>query len=364
MIELDILNNLPSATVSFNSTVNQCLIPVTQLEMDDEGASTFNAIYNYIYNLKGWHNIVRTNSGGISTSQKNFRLPMWDVRATSSCLEMTIIDSKAWRIQFRTGINATGEIEENKIYGRQAFTEFKKMLLEEYGVDLSLYEIPNGPEVKETIEKAYIKFEHPIYQDMVMQKMHHIDFHNSYPAGLANTHPEFRECIEHLYENRKERPINKAILNLSIGFMQSLGCCGARWAQLSRDAIADNNRRIEDLAQRLRDSGRAPVLYNTDGIWYYGEIYHGEGEGTHLGEWSNDHTNCKFRAKSQGCYEFIEDGKYYPVVRGRTRLDRVKPRTEWSWGDIYQPEANETILWAFVEGEGVRAYNGWTQSNL
>ena len=130
--------------------------------MDDEGASTFNAIYKYIYNLKGWHSIVRTKSGGISTTRDAFRLPMWDVRATSSCLEMTIVDSKAWRIQFRTGINATGEIEENKIYGRQAFTEFKKMLLEEYGVDLSLYEIPNGPEVKETIEKAYIKFEHPV----------------------------------------------------------------------------------------------------------------------------------------------------------------------------------------------------------
>ena len=110
MIELDILNNLPSAEVSFRNGINQCLIPVTQLEMDDEGASTFNAIYNYIYNLKGWHSIVRTKSGGISTTRDAFRLPMWDVRATSSCLEMTIVDSKAWRIQFRTGINATGEI--------------------------------------------------------------------------------------------------------------------------------------------------------------------------------------------------------------------------------------------------------------
>ena len=34
-------------------------------------------------------------------------------------------------------------------------------------------------------------------------------------------------------------------------------------------------------------------------------------------------------------YEFIENGQYYPVMRGISPLDKVKPRSEWKWGDIY-----------------------------
>ena len=112
--------------------------------------------------------------------------------------------------------------------------------------------------------------------------------------------------------------------------------CGYKYAHLSRDAITDNNNRIIKLSDELSSQGRVILSYNTDGIWYQGEIYHGNGEGHDLGQWENDHINCQFRMKSDGSYEFIENGKYYPVVRGYTRLDRIKPRTEWVWGDIYQ----------------------------
>ena len=32
-----------------------------------------------------------------------------------------------------------------------------------------------------------------------LTNVHHIDFHNSYPAGLVNTHPEFKDVITFLY---------------------------------------------------------------------------------------------------------------------------------------------------------------------
>ena len=43
-------------------------------------------------------------------------------------------------------------------------------------------------------------------------------------------------------KKRNEENMCKNILNFSIGFMQSLGGCSARWAHLSRDAIKDNNK--------------------------------------------------------------------------------------------------------------------------
>ena len=91
------------------------------------------------------------------------------------------------------------------------------------------------------------------------------------------------------------------------------------------------------------------IARSTDCIWYEGEIYHGEGEGKALGEWSNDHTNCTFRAKSKGVYEYIENGKYTVVARGYYELDKIKPRDLWSWGDIYN--TGKIYKWAYLPEE-------------
>ena len=171
----------------------------------------------------------------------------------------------------------------------------------------------------------------------IFEHCNHIDFHSSYPAGLANTHPEFKPTIERIYQQRKTNPNRKLSLNCFIGCRQSpKSTWKCRWSHLAKDAIADNNRRIEEMDDRLKANGDKVLGHNTDGIWYQGPVYHGEGEGNDLGQWRNDYVDCRFRAKSRGAYEFIENGKYYPVVRGITELDWIKPREEWQWGDIFK----------------------------
>lgn len=331
--------------------VNKLKIPVYALDNTAIGAHEFNEYYQDILKRKGWNDICRTASGGVSISKKNFKPPMWDVRYTKACIEITVIGTKMIRIQFRQTTSVDLSEGEQVIYGRQAFAAFKRELAKD-GIALDDYVISNGAEVKKEIPQYLIKMERETMRDVTMDGCHHLDFHNSFPAGLVNTHPEFGKTIERLYKQRKEKPINKAILNYSIGFMQSIDNTGARWAHLSKDAITDNNNRIMQMARLLKSSGRQVISYNTDGIWYRGEIYHGEGEGKNLGEWENDHINCRFRAKSAGAYEFIEDGKYYPVIRGRTNLDLIKPREEWEWGDIYKKMACPlTFFW--IEGKGI-----------
>lgn len=333
---------------------NYLRIPVFTFDNTPDGAHQFNLCYLEALELskkEKWHNIVRTPSHGISTAKKNLRLPMWDVRGTKACIEITIVSSKMIRIQFRQASSVNESENEQVIYGRQAFVAFRDELKKD-GVILDDYVISNGAEIKKTIPRYLISLTRPSFANMTFENCHHIDFHNSFPAGLVNTHPEFAATITRLYENRKTNPINKAILNLSIGFMQSIDNCDAKWAHLSKDAIEDNNKRVEDLAARLTKSGRMVISYNTDGIWYKGEIYHGEGEGKRLGEWENDHIDCVFRAKSAGAYEFIEGGKYYPVIRGRTNYDKIKPRTEWEWGDIYRKEALP-IKFYWIDGVGI-----------
>lgn len=322
-----------------SSRLNYLLIPVTTFNVDKTGAKKFNKIYHWL-KRQGLYKLERTRSGGIKTGPRVKR-PAWDIKTNHYCVELTVVmEGYAWRIQFRTKLP-------KGMSGRKAFSLFKKLLLKD-GINLDEMAVENGAEIKKTIEHYLVRPYHKFYIDKIYEKAHHIDFHSSFAGGLANTHPEFRKTLQWLYENREKDEINKNILNFSIGYMQSLAGCNARWAHLSKDAISDNNKRVLELAKKLEEKGRIVLLLNTDGIWYNGPIYHGEGEGSGLGEWQNDHKNCTFRMASAGAYEFIENGVYYPVIRGIPN----DTKNDWVWGDIYKDKAIPNKF-CFSEDQGV-----------
>lgn len=316
----------------------------------DEDRKTFNDIYKTLKNAN-LGPLKRTPSDGIKQCKEN-RRGVWDFRIGNVGITITAI-LEGYTFCYRIGNEIKSTEEKKAVAGTEAFLKFKDLCLEN-GINLDDYAIENGKEVKTTIPAPKISMKYIMEKDDEgIENCHHIDFHNSYPAGLCNTHPEFRPIVEPLYESRKTNPENKAILNLTIGYMQSKNPkCGARWSHLSKDAIVDNNNRIDALAAKLEASGREILGYNTDGIWYCGEIYHGEGEGKRLGEWENDHVNCLFRSKSDGAYEFIEDGTYHAVVRGRTNYDLVESREHWQWGDIYR-HGLTLIKYRWDKDEGV-----------
>jgi hypothetical protein len=237
--------------------------------------------------------------------------------------------------------------------GHQSFYKLQKELLKD-GVNIKDYAIENGADVKKEILKPLIKAETGCIFGKTYLNCHHIDYHQSYPAGLVNTHPEFEKTMTRLYLGRKMHPMNKDIMDMSIGYMQS-GIIKYKYAQLARDAMNDNWHRVTNLAEKVKAAGFQVLLYNTDGFWYVGKngAYHGEGEGNDMGQWQNDHVDCTLRIKSPGAYEFMERKKYTPVLRGKTNLDLKKPREEWVWGDIFNTAADEVIRYQFIEGEGI-----------
>lgn len=316
----------------------------------------FNSILTYL-RTTNLNTITRTKSGAIGKGKQHINnLYAWDFERSHTGARITVcVDGNTY--VFKLGHFVKGE-KQPAIYPSKAFAIFK-MKCAEKGIDLDSYKIDNGLEVKAQIQPPLIQMKYYMTrEDKGLDNCHHIDFHNSYPAGLCNTHPEFRPVIEPIYKERKNpecKDINKAILNFSIGWMQSAkNDRKAEWAHLAKDAIENNNIRIVMLAKKLQLAGREILGFNTDGIWYRGEIYHGNGEGENLGEWSNDHKNCIFRSKSNGAYEFTEDGKYYAVLRGQSTYDSIEPdREKWTWGDIYK---GTVIGFKYNELEGVFEY--------
>ena len=340
---------------SFKAAPNQMLIPATRLHYNSDNIALFNTIYlDMLKKAKYYTLIERTKSGGISLRKPPLQaLRQWDLRQKDTFIELTIINNSGmWRIQVAPGKKSDEMNGKPILSGKQAFFKFRDILKDKFNLDLSLYAEQDGEVINHTIEKPLIFMRHEsITANKTFENVHHIDFHNSYPAGLANCYPEFKEAITYLYENRYKHQEYKDLLNYSIGFMHSK-FVKYQYAALAKAAIADSNKRVKDLASRVERAGGRILLFNTDGFWYKGNIFHGAGEGRKLGEWHNDHINCKFRAKSAGAYEYIENETYHPVIRGFTKLDEIKDRGNWQWGDIYQ-ESAEVKQYEFIEGKGI-----------
>ena len=283
--------------------------------------------------------IDRSKKGTIT----NVRGESYDLRKIgNSGFELTVISLNGnFRYQIRNTQKGNGD--PISMSGRTAFVIVRNEFKYD-GIDLEKYAIENGKAIKDTIESPYIKLARNTFLDCVFENVNHADFHSAYPGALVDAFPEFRKTITRIYsqrhlEGKGERL--KIALDASIGYMQSVYCHinGKSYAlaNLSKIAIEGNNEKVLNLSKELISSGRTPIAFNTDGIWYSGKpLEKGRDYGKGLGHWENDHTNCKIRFKSAGSYEYIENGKYHPVVRGTTSLDQEKSRIDWVWGDIYK----------------------------
>lgn len=320
------------------------LAPVNNFHVNESGAEEFNEIIEWCEkNVAKDPQINWTASGGM---KKDGYRDRYGIRETHSTTELIIYyNCRLTRCCFRNAPKSDEEEKKKAIYGAQCFKEFRR-ICETFGVDLDDLALTpeEGAAIKKTIPKAKISMS-PLCLNMELRggNIHHLDFNSSFLSGMKEYKPELGPALDYMYEHRKDNPLMKNVMVQSWGYMQSLKCAKARWAHLSKAGIEWNNKMIELYAQKLRDNGDIILGFNTDGIWYKGPIFHDELEGTGLGKWKNDHVNCQaFRAKSNGAYEYIdEDGKYHPVMRGTTRLEQTKPRSEWEWGDIYKTEVIE-----------------------
>lgn len=328
------------------------LLPVISKPLNEPNVDWFNSIMGWIHKNK-LPKIVRTPSGGISTFRLKKYLSQYDWVATSWLFEITLllnIKGNMYGVRFQLGRANTEDGSTKFTTGRQVLKKFRQDCAK-MGIKLNKMALPigEGKKVKETIEKPYIDIAEGI-ENKIFSNVHHIDFHSSHVAGMVKYYPELKPVFDKYYELRHKEEAYKRQLVLTWGSLQSPLLCGAKWAHIARDGIHDTNERLQEITNRLVASGRRILAHNTDGVWYQGEIYHGDGEGTKMGEWQNDHTNCTIRFKSVGAYEYYEGDKYTPVVRGLIGYDKTQPdRSKWHWGDIYNGET--LMFYADYENE-------------
>lgn len=314
-------------------SINYHDIPVNIIPVTENGMALFNREVESV-RASGAKELTRSRSGGFKYGIKYFKPPMYDVRALGSCVELTVVAMEGcYRVQFRQDFTKT----EKDIYsGSTSFKIFRNELKKD-GIYIETYAIMDGEAVKATIPAPKISLE---CAPGVYEHVHHIDIHSAYMGAIAEAFPTLRKTIERIYSQRKYNPKMKAVLTHTFGYMQSK-MIRYKYAHISKEAIVGTIAKLEKLGAELQRTGRRILAYNTDGIWYVGNVYHGDGEGAELGQWVNDHENCRVKFVSIGTYGYEENGKFKPVVRARRALDKVKPREEWTMDDLDNLGAEE-----------------------
>lgn len=343
------MNITDFVSVPYKKGMGRLDIPATKLQFSEEGMKSWNWLLKYFsnyYEAEDWTILKRTEKDNIRIGRASFQLPAWGVFKYKARIEFIIFTAqRCIRV-----IMGTNKVE--NVSGRKAYQEFRKAC-KKFHVNLDDYATEYGEIKKEEIERAIIENRtDDIGPKFTYEHVQHIDLNSSYMSGIAHFNEELRPVIEYIYSKRDHSGsetdrLYKGILNSSFGFFQSEYCVidGNKYAlaDLSADAIRYNNFVIRRIVSELTKLGCKILLINTDGIWYQGDRYNitipgwcSYGDG--LGQYKYDHKNCTLRIASRGAYEYIEDGKYHPVLRGSTRYERFVPRENWKWGDIFRKD--------------------------
>lgn len=362
-----ILEELGKKSVPLRRDISCIKLPVNCLEFTGDGIDQFNQLYQYCRKMEAQGKYTRlqwTQGRGkdhynIRVGKNSFLPPAWDIVRYGSGADIYVIDEICFRLQLRPH-------KKDKLWnGVHCYYYFKKVCKEKFDLELEKFYIP--PEEGKKIHKSII--EAPTYvienrfRDRTFYSTHHLDLNSSYLSGIAKSYPEFEEPIQYFYKNRKKNPHFKEILTHTTGFFRC-DRIGHQLAHLTQAGIEYTRERLDALTDELRSAGYFPISYTTDGIWYTGqeEPYHGPGEGKDLGQWKNDHINCKFRIRSPKAYEFVENGRYNVRLSGKTLFDAQCPRENWTWGDLYRA-ADHTIYLVWTEKEGFQRLIGTEESN-
>lgn len=358
----EIIRILSKSKTYLHAANKDNVIPNYDVSLDE-----INREYNYWMSYKP--NLVcnenLTYSGQLSKT--NFNYGVWYIlnnqffKLFVSCIDAEDIPC-AYQLRFRINDTDFGR----EISGRDSFQRFRAELKRD-GVDIENFAIGNGKELKSTIDfgNPVIQFDESL-KDKVIDNVHHVDMASAYMYFAGIYHPEWEKTIRRIYDLRKSDSIYKHILTHACGFFQSQYCIlqghGYALADVASFAIRSTAIAVKKMAKELTNYGFKILAFNTDGVWFHGdlkllpqEIFEKFTQKKEIGKFSIDHKNCTIRFKSVGSYEYMENGKYTPVVRGLTRYDRAGlARDNWKWGYIYTPEGEQVEVYKFEKDCGLR----------
>ena len=152
-----------------------------------------------------------------------------------------------------------------------------------------------------------------------------------------------KDAFTWLYDNRKDNPEYKYVMNISIGmFHRRNFSAGEDIWPLAAVVKFRCNKRINDLCDFLREKGQIPLLINTDSICWHGDNVECAMPKTakKLGNFCLEYENCSLLYKGSKCYQVEhEDG----VLTRWSGFRKKDYKTEFAFGDILDGALSKRI---------------------
>lgn len=325
-------------------------VPITVINPYTE-LDRANEVIEYIENNFEEHKFRRTKKNYISKHLGNWG-NYYEYSRCSSCIEFVIHSIQlGWCVlQFRM-IELDGKKQD--IFGSQALGALYRLIPE-----LKNEVCENIQENEEAQQQARIYYNIELfpgafegipegreqYCGKTLQHVYSLDFRSAFFSALAEIRPQWRERLEEWDAKRKTEENIKQYMNLAIGAMTNAkitkGLFGVEKAlsKLRLEILSHHARKFHQLIAELKRRGAIILNLRTDSIKFIGneEMFKDlPWEGTKLGTWKREFSDCQYRQFSTGKYQWIdENGKNHIKLNGKTKLDNVKPREEWTWDDL------------------------------
>lgn len=185
------------------------------------------------------------------------------------------------------------------------------------------------------------------YNGKVLNHVWSVDINSAFPDALTHIVPSSTKYIRQLYEKRKTNAKAKGKLNNAIGAMTSkvttfLGMPPRALSQLRYEILKWHNDQFQKYVRYFESQGAIIINKRIDSIkfiWPFTDRKpHIPNEGADLGQLKIDFADATYLQLSTSKYQYIDPttNKLKVVISGLTSLDRVKPRAEWEWDDIYK----------------------------
>ena len=152
---------------------------------------------------------------------------------------------------------------------------------------------------------------------------------------------ELADVISELYRQRKEKPINKQIMNLSVGFLDQREYYKGQivgWP-IRAVIIYRCNQVILDICSKVIELGGIPLLINTDSVSWIGEEW-GITQPKGLGKFTLEYTNAEFVGIGPKCYQIKSGDETLTRYSGPHRKEYI---STLAFGDILKPDVLDYI---------------------
>ena len=327
-------------------------LPITNIDPLEIGAEESNKVIEWMEKTFTKYEFRRTDKGYIQKHIKNLG-DYYEWSTSRSCVEFIVHSTEnGWaRIQFR-------HIEENgkkqSVYGKQALIELYRLIPE------LKEEVCEDEQKNEEAQRTAKIFYHidefcgafegipagrERFNGKTLQHVYSLDFHSAFISALAEIRPQWRDRLSNWFHQRKDNPDIKAYMVCAIGAMTNEritnNIFGIKKALsvLRYEILEHHAKKVNYLARILQKKGCIVLNLRTDSIKFICEdptvLYDLPWEGPNLGEWSFEFQDCQYRQFSTGKYQYYDDaGKHHVKLNGKTMLDRVKKREEWTWDDL------------------------------